>query len=533
MVVCKFFLQGTCKFGANCRFEHPVNQQPNNGGQAAITDLNTLIRAVQGDMSNAEKGGQWVLTCYAPFKEKPMFPGFEDMSYEEVRVGFYEATKSGTLDAYKQQLQGLLQAALQKIRALQNPSADLVNLLKDIYNSPVAGSFQGGTNVSSNSNVFGGAPQEKKGFGACPPYSSPFGGSAASNSPFGGGGAQQNPFGAQSGQYNNAQSGLFGAAVPSNSPFGGAAATPGPSGPFGGTTAQGANGPFGAAVPATGNVAFGQAASSPFGAQVANPFGGQAATGNSPFGAAQSAAGNSPFRAQQSATSNPFGAPQAANPFGAPQQQSPFGMIAANSPFGVQQPVATSNSVFGAVQQPVAASNSLFGPAQHPVATNNSMFGAAQQPVATSNSLFGAVQQPIAPSNSLFGAAPPGNNVFGTFGQPSTFGASSPPFGGQQQQQQQQQPFGGQTSNFAVEQKSSYGQPVAQMQNSPFGGPPPQTAQSNSIFGGGVAQQQVAIDAHFYSKREELSEAELAAFQSSAFEFGKIPEHPPPSEMCI
>lgn len=51
-------------------------------------------------MTVAEKGGQWLLSCYAPFKEKPAFPGFEDHSFEEIRLGYYEAVKNGTLEQY-------------------------------------------------------------------------------------------------------------------------------------------------------------------------------------------------------------------------------------------------------------------------------------------------------------------------------------------------------------------------------------------------------------------------------------------------
>lgn len=48
----------------------------------------------------AEKGGQWLLSCYAPFKEKSAFPGFEDHSFEEIRLGYYEAVKNGTVEQY-------------------------------------------------------------------------------------------------------------------------------------------------------------------------------------------------------------------------------------------------------------------------------------------------------------------------------------------------------------------------------------------------------------------------------------------------
>ncbi|XP_030764651.1 nucleoporin-like protein amo1 [Sitophilus oryzae] len=158
MVICKYYLQGICKFGSSCYNEHqnPQNyvdnrqstsilRQSNFGAPQHIpqpskptgnVDLNTLIKAVITDTTGAEKGGQWLLSCYAPYKEKPAFPGFEDTSPEEIRLGFYEAQKNGTLDQYKQQLQGLHQRELAKIRALQNPDKEVINILQCIYNTP-------------------------------------------------------------------------------------------------------------------------------------------------------------------------------------------------------------------------------------------------------------------------------------------------------------------------------------------------------------------------------------------------------------
>lgn len=51
-------------------------------------------------MTVAEKGGQWLFSCYAPYKEKPAFPGFEDTSPEEIRLSYYEAQKNGNIAQY-------------------------------------------------------------------------------------------------------------------------------------------------------------------------------------------------------------------------------------------------------------------------------------------------------------------------------------------------------------------------------------------------------------------------------------------------
>lgn len=110
----------------------------------ATPDISTLVKSVITDMSAAEKGGQWLLSSYAPFKEKIPFHGFEDHSMEEIRYQFYESVKNGTSDQFKRNLQYLLQQAALKIKALQSPSADVINMVKTIYNtlSPNAANSQ-------------------------------------------------------------------------------------------------------------------------------------------------------------------------------------------------------------------------------------------------------------------------------------------------------------------------------------------------------------------------------------------------------
>ncbi|CAG9837522.1 unnamed protein product [Diabrotica balteata] len=187
MVVCRYFLQGSCKFGSSCRFEHEINgtsnSYQNSGGSSILRSSNfntpqiaqpklnpvfaqenksnvdnaTLVKTASTDMTQAEKGGQWLFSSYTPFKEKPAFPGFEDQSFEEIRLGFYEAQKSGTLEQYKQQIQGMVQEVLVKVRALQTPSPDIVNMLVAIYNTPAsqqAGVFSGNSLTNSNTSNF-------------------------------------------------------------------------------------------------------------------------------------------------------------------------------------------------------------------------------------------------------------------------------------------------------------------------------------------------------------------------------------------
>lgn len=65
--------------------------------QAGVTD-EQLVNQVLLDVQATLKGGQWILSCYSPYKEKPNFPGITDLSMEEARLFIYEAKANNNLD---------------------------------------------------------------------------------------------------------------------------------------------------------------------------------------------------------------------------------------------------------------------------------------------------------------------------------------------------------------------------------------------------------------------------------------------------
>lgn len=84
------------------RQSQPQQQQHQQQQQPPPQQINAdvAVRSVINDMILAEKGGQWLLSSYFPFKGKPPFPGFEDISFEEMRYNFYTAQRNGTIEQH-------------------------------------------------------------------------------------------------------------------------------------------------------------------------------------------------------------------------------------------------------------------------------------------------------------------------------------------------------------------------------------------------------------------------------------------------
>lgn len=350
---------------------------------------------------------------------------------------------------------------------------------------------------------------------ATPNQANPFGQAAAipapmSGSIFGGGGAVRGP--ATGGS-------IFGASANSGVHATGASI-------FGASANSGA--------PATGGSIFGATANSAVPATGGSIFGATAGSGGSIFG------GQSVVQAPQS-TGNIFGQPQLA---ATPQQQpSIFGgsaLSAANatpSVFAQQnqamQPANLVNPGGNIFSQNVFGATAAALPQQPPVANTGNIFGQSQQPSANifqqhaqQQSIFAQVpqqqQQQAPPPNpfqnaSPFGAPPqtsavPSGNVFGNLGQTANQAAQVAVLGGII------------NNGSAPSGENVFGA-------SPFGG----GGQQMGSYGSGqpLVTESMRND-KAYSKSEELDPNTLMIYQSKApFELGKIPNVPPPRNMCL
>ncbi|KAK0724485.1 hypothetical protein B0H67DRAFT_568058 [Lasiosphaeris hirsuta] len=457
MAICRFFVQGYCRNGNACRFEHPGKQtqsQPANNRFSTLSGLsgqamgnrqgelpyNLNPETIRHDLS--EDVPTWILSAYGPGKLAPeqLFGGYpREQSFEEVRMHYLQGAAAGNEQGALSEIESLYQNAKQQINHTLNNMDSAIQFIVEAGNkhpnrndichqsTPTGGTSgefsrdklaPGGT-FGSSANAFQATP-------VMPTISSnPFGAPAATPSPFGQPaalGQKPSPFRAPAfGQ--PATTPIFGqpAAMGGTSAFGQPSQ---PSGAFGQPSTIGAKpNPFGApafgqpAQPAAGpafgqpsqpatTAAFGQPSqpttTTAFGqpSQPTSAFGQPAALGQkpNPFGAPTTTTTTT-----TTTTPSPFGAPAApaqpaANPFGQPAQpaqaSSGFGQPAA-SPFG--QPATT-----GGFSQPTPAPTNPFGQAQPQTSAAPTPFG---QPATA----FGAA--PVKPAANPFGqpAAAPAN----------------------------------------------------------------------------------------------------------------------------
>ena len=410
MVVCKFFLEGRCKFGDGCKNEHPGrnntntrnpfaplqgNNRSNPSGQNARgSKTPDLAYHLDKDVISKDLTSErplYILSAYGPGRDAPqqLFGGQpREQSFEELRFRHYELASAGNEAQAIQEAQTLYNNSEQQI---QTVLSDLDGALKYITDA---------TNQHPNR------------LDICKAKGGDLSQVEQQSAPFQSRGASSN-IGSAFGKPSFGQ--------PSAPAFGqpsfGQAAAPTPA--FGQPATLGQKPTvFGQPSNLSSAPTFGQASMpAPFGQpSAAAPFGTKQVQPTSAFG--------------QTSTPSFFGqASQAAKPFGAqePQQQPAFGQQ--SSSFGQQPPTGPrASGVFG--QKPTLASSNPFEKAP-------STTSAFSQPTTASTNVFGKPETPQ--TANAFGknsASLPAANPFGSRDSASSLGTfgqakktSAPAFG--------------------------------------------------------------------------------------------------------
>ena len=306
MAICRFFQQGYCRYGKNCKFEH-VSGQSKAGGTQKPNSTQIDVQLLKDDFSKEKP--IWPLSCYGPEKNNVCLIQNTDVSPEEARWQFEQerrATGGQSINQYLQFVQN----------AMNNYQSLVQNVLKDPQGSwTVALNGQSLDSRSTNSQPFGAYSNSFAALGSS--TTSVFGNPQNSTSSFG-----RSAFGNQS---------VFGAQQSSNSVFG---ATP--------------------SLP--------QSTSSVFGAPKVSPaFGTPPNATTSAFGQSAFAANNNQQQKSVFGQSTAFGGSNATNSSVFGQQTPVFGSSTANTPqqsvFGQPAPSThqPASNTFGVHQQPASA----------------------------------------------------------------------------------------------------------------------------------------------------------------------------------
>ncbi|KAF2641332.1 hypothetical protein P280DRAFT_468968 [Massarina eburnea CBS 473.64] len=487
MPICSFYQRGNCKFGDNCKNEHPGSQRDSNrgfggrGGGFGGGSSNNRFGGFSGDsyrpaQQSAASFGRnngtprfhldkadieadlsaqrpiYPLSCYGPGRDAPrqMIEGPVEISPEELRSRYYLARMTGN-EVVAQQEESQLHARMEE--QVKKICSDITGAMKyvedgaDIHPNRLdivqakapAPADAPGTQPSSNPfqqprlNAFGSAPQ-------APAQNTAFG--QTSTPAFGGGsafGQTSNPGQTTSAFGQPSALGFGKPSMPGATSAFGQPATLGRPSAFGQPSALGSTPAFGKPSNPGQTAAFGTA--TPLGQ---NSVANKPAFGQNAFGqASQPVVNASPFGGQQpqSTNANPFLVAQNNQPSGLAQQTqtsnvnaNPFLQAKTSNP-GQQMQNSTPNP-FGTnqpAQQAPNANPNPFGTNQQPQQTQNAApnpFGGA----AAASHLSGFASIGLGQNNtpSQTPATSLGSNLFGPktsapAAAPSIFGAPTQP----------------------------------------------------------------------------------------------------------
>ncbi|XP_076362030.1 nucleoporin NUP42-like [Tachypleus tridentatus] len=184
MVICRFYLQGNCRYGSKCWNEHlPTGRNitphviydrnkytwtPKDAAQKSTSEgfsftktlelsdtfkqnrfavLNqpvqqqelqqvdsdvSLLEMIKQDVLSWELGKQWPFSCYGHLKKQGCFPGFLDISPEELRWIAYYTQREGNTQSYLHLIQQALEDVQKKRKELQKASPDILRILKSL-----------------------------------------------------------------------------------------------------------------------------------------------------------------------------------------------------------------------------------------------------------------------------------------------------------------------------------------------------------------------------------------------------------------
>ncbi|EPZ34424.1 hypothetical protein O9G_000611 [Rozella allomycis CSF55] len=111
--ICKYFLSGSCKYGANCKFTHPDASK-----RSEFKSVDEIIDFIK---KNLTEYNIWKYSCFGIYGAM-LISG--DVQFEELRWMAYQASRNGSFDKYNLYLQS-------KTREFQTSRANILGCLSE------------------------------------------------------------------------------------------------------------------------------------------------------------------------------------------------------------------------------------------------------------------------------------------------------------------------------------------------------------------------------------------------------------------
>lgn len=97
-----------------------------------------ITDGIKNEVNEVINSKMWPFSTYGPFDLKPSLPNYiEDLSFEELRLKYYQANKENTLDKYEQEISQLLKKKNHKSTELIALTKDFVDKLYEIHQTPI------------------------------------------------------------------------------------------------------------------------------------------------------------------------------------------------------------------------------------------------------------------------------------------------------------------------------------------------------------------------------------------------------------
>lgn len=126
---------GTPKSNITFSFKDPdIQSRKDHSTDSLYTSDKNLVyvELIKEDIKAWELGSQWPFTCYFPIQERASFPGFSDLSPEELRYEAYKARENNTYDSYVESVNKALQNIKLRRNQLKEPSVQMISFIEKL-----------------------------------------------------------------------------------------------------------------------------------------------------------------------------------------------------------------------------------------------------------------------------------------------------------------------------------------------------------------------------------------------------------------